>query len=146
MSAGGAIANARLALLARAEELKNVMAACREAGISRSNFYKIKATFQKRGPEGLAPAPRRKPRMPNQTPPDLEQQILEMTARHPTNSYLAISNRLRLTGVGVTPSAVRGVWRRHGLLRSSDRLAWRQRSVPSWALQPERPAVEAAGP
>ena len=138
--------SARLALLARAKELKNVLAACREAGISRSHFYKIKATFQKHDSEGLAPAPRREPRMPNQTPLELEQRILEMTARQPNNSYVAISNRLRLTGIGVTPSAVRGVWRRHGLSLRSDRLAWRQLSAPSWAGRPQRPAREAAFP
>jgi hypothetical protein len=146
MNNGDAIVSARLALLARAEELKNVLAACREARISRSNFYKIKAAFQKCGSEGLAPVPRRRPRMPNQTPPELEQRILEMTARHPNNSYVAIGTRLRLTGIGVTASAVRGVWRRHRLLRSTDRLAWRQRSVPGLVGPAQRPDLDLAGP
>ncbi len=43
------------------------------------------------GAEGLAPQPRRKPRMPNQTPPELEAKILEMTEQYPTYSYIRIS-------------------------------------------------------
>jgi hypothetical protein len=129
MDAGNFVANARLSLLARAEELRNVMAACREAGMSRSSYYQIKARFQIHGPDGLAPTPPRKPRMPNQTPPELEEQVLAMTARHPTDSYLAISIRLRLAGIDLTPSAVRGVWRRLGLLRSSHRVVWREQTA-----------------
>ena len=52
--------------------------------------------------------------MPNETPPELEQKILEMTERYPTYSYLRISQQLRLVGVGVSPSAVRYVRQRHG--------------------------------
>jgi len=48
--------------------------------------------------------------MPNQTPPELEQRILEMTEQDPTYSYLRISQQLRLIDVGVSPSAVRCVW------------------------------------
>jgi hypothetical protein len=43
--------------------------------------------------------------MPNQIPPELEKQILDMTAQYPTYSYLRISQQLRLIGVGVAPSA-----------------------------------------
>ena len=57
---------------------------CGQAGISRSHFYEIKEAFEKYGREGLAPQSRRRPRMPNQTPPELEQRILEMTEQYPT--------------------------------------------------------------
>jgi len=66
--------------------------------------------LRKYGREGLAPQSRRRPRMPNQTPPELEQRILEMTEQDPTYSYLRISQQLRLIDVGVSPSAVRCVW------------------------------------
>lgn len=81
--------------------------ACQRAGISRSHYYEIKQAFENFGPEGLAPAPCRRPRMPNQTPPELERQILEMTERYPTYSYLRLSAQLRLIGVGASPAAVR---------------------------------------
>jgi len=115
---------ARLGMLALAEELQNISLACRRAGISRSHFYEIKEAFEKYGAEGLAPRTRRWPRMPNQTPPELEQKILEMTERYPTFSYLRLSQQLRLVGVGVSPSAVRYVWQRHGLTLRYQRLLW----------------------
>lgn len=115
---------ARLGVLALAQELDNIRLACKRAGISKSQYYEIKAAYQKYGAEGLAPRPRRRPRMPNQTPPELEQRILQMTEQFPTYSYLRISQQLRLIGVGVSPSAVRAVWQRNGLVLRIDRLLW----------------------
>jgi transposase InsO family protein len=124
MSTREKLIKARLGMLALAEELQNIRLACRRAGISRSHFYEIKEAFEKYGPEGLAPRERRKPQMPNQTPPELEGKILEMTERYPTYSYLRISQQLRLVGIGVSPSAVRCVWQRHGLTLRYQRLLW----------------------
>lgn len=129
MSTREKLIKARLGMLTLAEELQNISLACRRAGISRSHFYEIKQAFEQYGREGLAPRERRKPRMPNQTPPELEGQILEMTARYPAASYVRISQQLRLIGVGVTPSAVRYVWQRHGLTLRYQRLLWLERTV-----------------
>ncbi len=124
MSTREKLIKARLGMLALAEELQNISLACRRAGISRSHFYEIREAFEKYGAEGLAPQSRRRPRMPNETPPELEGKILEMTERYPTYSYLRISQQLRLVGVGVSPSAVRYVWQRHGLTLRFQRLLW----------------------
>lgn len=121
---------ARLGVLALAQELDNIRLACKRAGISKSQYYDIKAAYQKYGAEGLAPRPRRRPRMPNQTPPELEQRILQMTEQFPTYSYLRISQQLRLIGVGVSPSAVRAVWQRNGLV---------------WRFRPSRTAIRRQG-
>ncbi|MCX6100546.1 MAG: helix-turn-helix domain-containing protein [Candidatus Bipolaricaulota bacterium] len=43
----------RLHILRRAEELGNVSAACREAGISRTMFYRWKQRFALYGSDGL---------------------------------------------------------------------------------------------
>jgi len=67
-----------------ADELQSISRACKVAGISRSHFYEIKDAFEKYGRDGLAPLPRRRPRMPNETPPELEGQILTMTREYPT--------------------------------------------------------------
>jgi transposase len=101
--------------------------AVRLPGISKSQFYEIKAAYEKYGPEGLAPQPRRRPRMPNQTPPEIEERILQMTEQFPTYSYVRLSHQLRLIGLGVSPSAVRAVWQRHGLCLRIDRLLWLER-------------------
>src|SRR5690348_17396964 len=99
MSTTEKLIKARMGMLAVDEQLNNVSAACRRAGSSRSHYYEIKEAFEKFGSEGLAAQTRRKPRMPNQTPPELEAQILEMTERYPPYSYLRISDQLKLVGV-----------------------------------------------
>jgi len=131
MSTKEKLIKARVGMLALAEELKNISLACKRAGISRSHFYEIKDAFERYGPEGLAPATRRKPCMPNQTPPEVERRILEMTEQFPTYSYLRISMQLKLVGVGVSPAAVRGVWLRHGLTLKIQRLLWLEQKTAS---------------
>ncbi len=64
---------------------------------------------------GLEPSQRRKPRMANQTPPQLKKQILEMTARRPPHCYLHISGQRRLAGVGAAAAMVRGAGGATGL-------------------------------
>lgn len=65
MSTREQLIKARLGVLALAQEIDNVRLACKRAGISKSQFYDIKAAYEKYGAEGLAPQPRRRPRMPN---------------------------------------------------------------------------------
>lgn len=120
------VVDQRLDILALACELKNVSQACKRAGISRSRFYEIKSAYDKHGLEGLAPRPRRKPRMPNQTPVELVEPILNMTARYPTYSYIRISAKLRAAGLQVLPSTVRAVWKQQGLNSCIERLRWLQ--------------------
>ena len=96
MSTREKLIKARLGMLALAEELQNISQACQRAGISRSHYYEIKEAFERYGPEGLAPRVRRSPRMPNQTPPELEAKILEMTERYPTYSYIRTAKRILL--------------------------------------------------
>jgi len=139
MSTTEKLIKARMGMLALAEQLNNVSAACRRAGISRSHYYEIKEAFEKFGAEGLAPQTKRKPRMPNQTPPELEAQILEMTERYPTYSYLRISDQLKLVGIGVSPSTVRAVWQRVGLTLRIHRLLWlEQKTAAQGGILTER--------
>jgi hypothetical protein len=94
---------ARLGLLALAEQLQNVRQACKAAGISRSHYYEIKQAYEKYGAEGLAPQLRRRPRMPNQTPPELERQILEMTAQSVVDAHCSLGfARLYLSKAPIT--------------------------------------------
>jgi len=129
MSTRDQLIKARLGMLALAEELQNISLACKRAVISRIHFYEIKAAYEKFGSEGLAPGPRRRPRMPNETPPELVAKILEMTAQYPTYSYLRIRGQLRLIGVGVAPSMVRAVWQRQGLTLRYQRLLWLEQKM-----------------
>jgi transposase InsO family protein len=127
MSTREQLIKARLGMLALADELKNIARACKLAGVSRSHFYEIKRAYETFGKEGLAPKLRRRPRMPNQTPPEVEQQILAMTEQYPTHSYARLADQLKLVGVGVSAAAVRAVWTRHGLATRFARLLWLER-------------------
>ncbi|MBZ2186182.1 MAG: hypothetical protein K7J46_15835 [Bryobacter sp.] len=69
--------------------------------------------------------------MPNQTRPELEKQILDMTAQFPTYSYIRIADQLRLVGIGVSAPAVRGVWVRHGITLRLQRLLWLDKNTAS---------------
>lgn len=131
MSTREQLIKARLGILALADELKDIARACRLAGVSGSHFYEIKQAYETFGKEGLAPKVRRKPRMPNQTPPELERQILGMTEQYPTYSYLRLADQLKLVGVGVSAAAVRYVWQRHGLATRFARLLWLERRTMS---------------
>jgi len=93
MSTSEQLIKARLGALALAQQLDNIRLACKRAGISKSHFYEIKAAYEKYGPDGLAPQPRRRPRMPNQIPAELEARILQMTEQFPTYSYVRLSHR-----------------------------------------------------
>jgi hypothetical protein len=48
--------------------------------------------------------------MLNQTPPELEAKILEMTELYREYSYLHISLQLKLIGIAAPPATVRSVW------------------------------------
>ncbi len=121
-SQAGRRGDARLGRLALADELRNISLACRRADISRSHFYEIQEAFEQYGREGLATPSRRRPGIPHQTPPDLDQRMLEMTEQDPTYSYIRITHQLRLIEMRVSPSAVRCVWARHGLTLRYQRL------------------------
>jgi len=49
------------------------------------------------------------PRMPNQTPLELDREILAMTEQYPTYSYPRYGNQFKLMGVGVSVAALRYV-------------------------------------
>ena len=73
---------ARLGIPALAVELQIIDRARRKAGIPGRHLYEIKKTIKRSGAEGLARQPRRKPQMPNQTPPELEARIVELTQHY----------------------------------------------------------------
>lgn len=84
MSTREPLVKARLGMRVMADELKNLAKACKLAGGCRSRVYEIKKAYATFGKEGLAPQHRRRPRLPNPTPPELERRILAMTEQYPT--------------------------------------------------------------
>lgn len=115
----------RLRVLATAQELGNVRAACRIHGIHHSTFYRWKALVDRQGLEMLRPRERRAPQMPNAISVVLEQRILAYALAFPGQGPDRISSELRREkwgGLRVSPNGIWRVLRRHGLSTRSARL------------------------
>lgn len=113
----------KLSLLQLAEELGSVSKACKIMGYHRDTFYEVKRAFQMGGVAALVES-KRGPRNPhpNRVAPEVEEKILAMSLERPTIGSQRIANELRLQGIEVGPSGVRGVWQRHDLLTRHKRL------------------------
>lgn len=129
-----------------------VAAACRTFGVHRSTYYEWKRKVDRQGLEMLRPRERRKPRMPNQLSPLVEQRIVAFALAHPGLGPRRISSELRREkwgGIVVSPN---GVWRclcRHGLNTRAKRISlvagYRAPYEPPREQEPER-HVEADHP
>jgi transposase-like protein len=60
-----------------------VAAACRTFGVHRSTYYAWKRKVEREGLGALRPRERRRPRMPNQLSPLVEQRIVAFALGHP---------------------------------------------------------------
>lgn len=124
MSTRQQLIKARLGVLKLAAELKNVSLACKMSGVSRSQYYRIKKSYETQGSDGLAPRVHWRARRSPHTPPEIEKLILIMTQQYPTISYMRLATRLKLDGISVSPPMVRVVWQRHGLTTRASRISW----------------------
>ena len=125
----------RVRLFARAGEI-GVAGACRELGYHRSWYYRWKPLVERHGLEILMPRERRRPRMPNQLAPWLEQQVLAMALGSPGLGPRRLSAQLRRPTWGghvISPSGVFKVLRRHGIQTRQRRLSL----VAGYASPPE---------
>ena len=113
----------RLHLFRRAQELRNVSAACRECGVSRSLYYQLRGRFVRYGPDGLHPTRRRgRPGRPAQLDATVERQILALALSWPTWGPRQLSDPLALRGTRVAESTIYRALRRLGLGTRNDRL------------------------
>ena len=113
----------RLRVLQRAQELGNVSAACREAGISRTLFYRWRRRFTLYGADGLHP--RRtasRPGRPVQLDTTKQRRILAMALTWPTWGPQRVSDQLRMEGVVVSSTTVWRALHRLGLGTRTQRL------------------------
>ena len=94
-----------------ADELGNVSAACRAMGVDRSTFYRWKHRVDRWGLEALKVRERRRPRMPNQIGPHLEQRIVAFALGHPGFGPRRISAELARPKWGGLRISEHGVWR-----------------------------------
>jgi transposase InsO family protein len=134
----------RLRLFTLAEEI-GVRPACRQMGVHHSTFYRWKAKVDRWGLEALRIRERRRPRMPNEIGPHLEQRVIVFSIVHPGFGPRRISAELRREKWGGIRISEHGVWRvlrRWGLNTRSKRLALIARHADPYERKPDRPPPE----
>ncbi len=129
----------RLRLFQRASELRNVSAACREAGVSRSYFYPLKKRHERYGPDGLHPKHRRaRPGRPPELDAQLERRVIAEAVAQPAWGPQRLSDQLAMRGIHVAASTIYRALRRQGLGTRSERLAVLERHSAQRGLLTER--------
>ena len=92
--------------------------ACRTFGVHRSTYYRWKAMVERSGIEMLRPRERRRPQMPNQFSPVIEQRIVAFALGNPGLGPRRISAQLARAewgGLVISPNGVYKTLVRHGL-------------------------------
>src|SRR3712207_1090918 len=128
-------ANARLTVHGRAELVRRVIELGRpvahvviELNVSRATGYKWLARWRAEGPAGLLDRPSRAHRLPGKTPAELETRVLALRAQRKLGPA-RIGPLL-----GLAPSTVHAVLRRHGM----HRLTWLDRPTGQLVRRYER--------
>jgi len=122
MNAEDKLARQRLSVLELAEQLGNVREACRQRGVSRTQFYEYKRRFQTHGLEGLKDLPPIHKSHPQTTPPEVVERILALSLAHPTRGCNWLHDRLQLEGVSVSAPTIQTILNKHDLGSRYERL------------------------
>jgi transposase InsO family protein len=122
MQAEEKLARQRLSVLELAETLGNVSEACRQRGMSRSQFYEYKRRFQEEGLAGLKDLPPIPKDHPFTTPPEVVERVLKASMEHATWGCVKLSDWLKLQGVSVSSPTVQNILIKHGLGQKYQRL------------------------
>lgn len=115
----------RLRVIHRATVLGNVTAACQEAGISRTVFYRWRRRFEQYGADGLHPRRHGATRgRPPALPPHVERLVVGLSLAWPTWGCGRLAAHLGQQGLAaLAPSTVQRCLRRVGLGTRRARLA-----------------------
>lgn len=149
MNAEDKLARQRLSVLELAERLGNVREACRQRGVSRTQFYEYKRRFQTHGIEGLKDLPPIHKTHPQTTPPQVVERILELSLANPTRGCNWLHDRLQLEGVSVSAPTIQSILNKHDLGSRYARLLELERRACQHEIEltPEQVAwIEKANP
>jgi transposase InsO family protein len=116
------IARHRLSVLELAEALGNVSAACRQRGMTRTQFYDYKQRFELQGIEGLKNLPPIHKNHPQTTAPEVVARIVALSLEHPAWGCVRLCEHLKLEGVSVSSPAIQRMLIKQGMASKSDRL------------------------
>jgi transposase InsO family protein len=122
MTADEKIARQRLSVLQLAETLGSVSKACRQRGMTRTQFYEYKRRFQTHGLAGLRDLPPIPKSHPFTTPPEVVEKIVALSLANPTWGCVRLSDRLKLEGVSVSSPTIQNILIKQGLASRYDRL------------------------
>jgi transposase InsO family protein len=134
----------RLRLFSLAGEI-GVRAACRAMGVHHSSYYRLRRKVDRWGLEALRVRERRRPRMPNELGPHLEQRILAFALAQPGFGPKRIAAELareKWGGLHISASGVYNVLRRHGLNTRARRLALVAGYAARYERRPRPPEPE----
>ena len=135
MTADEKIARQRLSVLELAQALDNVSEACRQRGISRSQFYEYKRRFQTHGLEGLKDLPPIHHNHPWTTTPEVVQRILEVSLQNPAWGCVRLSNQLKLEGTSVSSPTIQNILIKHGMGSKYERLLKLEEAAAGHAIE-----------
>jgi transposase InsO family protein len=137
------LARKRLSVLQLAEALGNVSEACRRGDMDRSSFYEYKRRFQTHGIEGLKDMPPIHKTHPQTTPPEVVQQVLDLSLANPTRGCVWLSDMLKLRGVNVSSPTIQDILAKNGMGKRYERLLKLEARAAQEALEltPEQVAL-----
>jgi transposase InsO family protein len=142
----------RRRLFTLAQEI-GVRPACRAMGVHHSTYYRWKRQVDRWGLEALNVRERRRPRMPNQIGPHLEQKVIAFCLAYPALGPRRISAELAREKWGGIRISEHGVWRvlcRFNLNTRAKRLALIARHAERYEqrppLQPPERHIDASQP
>ena len=123
------LAHQRLSVLQLAEALGNVSVACRQRGMTRTQFYDYKRRFELQGLEGLKDLPPIHKSHPQTTLPEVVERIVALSLAHPAWGCVRLSEHLKLDGVSVSSPTIQNILIKHGMASKFDRLLKLQEQI-----------------
>ncbi len=139
----------RLSILELAESLGNVSEACRQSGMTRTQFYKFKQRYQEQGEEGLKDLPPIPKSHPMAATPELVAQVLALAMKHPACGCNKLESLLAAEGKQLSNVTIQKILQRHQMGNRRDRwLALEKQTIdPAFRANGEQLAfIERANP
>src|SRR5579884_4086893 len=122
MQAEEKVARQRLSVLQLAEALNSVSAACRQRGMTRTQFYEYKRRFELQGLEGLQDLPPIHKSHPQTTPPETVERVVALSLEHPAWGCVRLAEYLKLEGISVSSPTIQSILIKQGMASKFDRL------------------------
>ena len=121
MKAENKVIQHKMSVLQLAEALGNISQACRQRGVSRTQFYEYKRRFQTHGIEGLRDLPPIAKNHPFTTPPEVVARIIALSKLHPSKGCNYLEALLKAEGYQVSFVTIQKILDKEGLGTRYDR-------------------------